>query len=144
MLNAFLFAGIAAIGNAIFVYGQRNAPVSENPFLFIAGASLVCTLLFAAAVLLFNKGAEVIYLQKNYPLILLSGIGFFVTFIGFFLMYRAAGASIYTVYAILSLLTTSIGIGVLVMREPFNLWHLASVGTALLTIILFGVGQLKG
>ena len=143
MLKAFLFAGAAALGNGLFVYGQRSAPVSTNPFLFTAGASTVCSLLFIAAVFVFQRGQEMAYLQENSRLIVASGVGFFVTFFGFFLMYRYGGASIYTVYAVLSILTTAIGVGVVIMNEPFNVWHIASMATAVATVLLFGIGQMK-
>ena len=34
--QVLIFAGIAALGNAVYVYGQRSALVSANPFLFMA------------------------------------------------------------------------------------------------------------
>ncbi|MBT7504950.1 MAG: transporter, partial [Rhodospirillales bacterium] len=32
MIQPLLFATLAAIGNALFVYGQRGANASANPF----------------------------------------------------------------------------------------------------------------
>jgi len=40
MVKSIFFAGIAAIGNAVFVYGQRGSGQSNNPSVFIAMGSI--------------------------------------------------------------------------------------------------------
>jgi len=40
MVKSIFFAGIAAIGNALFVYGQRGSGQSNNPSVFIAMGSI--------------------------------------------------------------------------------------------------------
>ena len=143
MYKVFIFAGIAAIGNAIFVYGQRSATVSPNPFLYMTGAILVCLLLFLLATLLSADGEKSTYLSNNALPIVIGGIGFFITFVGFYLMYSRVGANSYTVYATLSILTTSVGVGLFVFREPFNQYHIIAMALAILAVCFFGSGQYR-
>ena len=141
MLKPLLFASIAALGNALFVYGQRGAGPSANPFLFIFGAVIVCTGLFAIAVLVFRTGDEIAYLASQWKIVLISGVGFFLTFVGFFLLYNNFGATQYTLYAVISILTTSFVVGVLIYKEHFNLYHAAAVVLAIAAIALFTYGN---
>lgn len=144
MWKPILFAGFAAVGNALFVYGQRGTTPGANPFAFTMGAVLVCGLLFVAAALLYRTPADGAYLAANLKNIVLSGIGFFITFVGFFLLYSGFGASYYVVYAVLSILTTSIGVGVIIYREPFNVYQIGSVVLAIAAIALFTYGRSRG
>lgn len=141
MLRAILFAAIAAVGNAVFVFGQRGSEPSKNPFLFSCGAVAVCTVLFIAAAWFAQSGEDTAYLVRNYTKILLSGLGFFITFFGFYLLYSRFGASQYILYAVLSIITTTIGVGVVYFREPFNIYHMGAVILALLAIALYSYGQ---
>ncbi|MCJ7703467.1 MAG: EamA family transporter [Anaerolineales bacterium] len=141
MWKAFLFAGIAAIGNAFFVYGQKKAAVSNNPFIFTAGAVFICTLAFIAAGFLFRGPGDLGYLSKNWSSILISGIGFFITFLGFYLLYSRFGAVYYALYAALSIITTSLGVGVLVYKEPINIYQICALILSILAITLFSYGQ---
>ena len=141
MLKALLFAGIAAIGNGLFVYGQRGSGQPGNPFLFILGAVSVCTVLFLGAACVFRTAGDVSYVVANARNITLSGVGFFITFVGFFLLYTQFGASHYILYAVLSILTTSIGVGVLLYREPFNVYHTLAMLLAMAAIAFFSYGQ---
>ena len=143
MYKVFIFAGIAALGNAIFVYGQRSASVSPNPFLYMSGAILVCLLLFLLATLVSGNNEKLEYLSKNSLPVIIGGVGFFITFVGFYLMYSRVGANSYTVYATLSILTTSVGVGLLIFREPFNQYHVIAMGLAILAVCFFGYGQFK-
>ena len=56
-------------------------------------------------------------------------------------MYTRVGASSYTVYATLSILTTSVAVGMLIFRESFNVYHIVSIVLAVLAVIAFGYGQ---
>ena len=143
MYKVFIFAGIAALGNAIFVYGQRSASVSPNPFLYMSGAILVCLLLFLLATLISGNNEKLEYLSKNSLPVIIGGVGFFITFVGFYLMYSRVGANSYTVYATLSILTTSVGVGLLIFCEPFNQYHVIAMGLAILAVCFFGYGQFK-
>ena len=143
MNKAIFFALLASIGNALFVYGQRGACKPENPFLFTLFSVLVCGVLFVFSGYLFKTPGDINYVIDNYKNIIISGIGFFITFVGFFLLYSRFGATYYIIYAVLSIITTSIVVGIFLYREPFNIYHLFAIGTALLTICLFWLGQIK-
>ena len=141
--KVLLFAGFAAIGNAIFVYGQRSAAISPNPYLFMCGSVAICAIMFIAASLLVSSSDSIAYLRTNWWQIFISATGFFITFIGFYLMYSRVGAQSYTVYAVLSILTTSVFVGMFIFREDFNFYHIISVGFSILAVCFFGYAQLK-
>ena len=141
MPKALLFAGIAAIGNALFVYGQRRAATANNPFIFTTGAVLICSILFVAVATIFRTKQEFNYLSNNSQSVIISGIGFFITFIGFYLLYSQFGAVYYVVYAVLSIITTSVGVGIVIFREPFNPYQVGALVMAILAILLFSYGQ---
>lgn len=141
MLKPLLFASLAAVGNALFVFAQRGATPPANPFLFVFGAVLICALYFGAGVWLYRSGDTVAYLLGDWKMVLAGGTGFALTFVGFFLLYSNYGAAQYTLYATLSILTTTIGVGVLIYKEPFNAFHMASVALAIAAIALFAVGN---
>ena len=141
MVKLMLFAGLAALGNAIFVYGQRSASVSSNPFLYMAGAVFFCSIMFVAASILFAGDNKIDYIVDNWRPILIGAVGFFITFVGFYLMYSRVGANSYVVYATLSILTTSVGVGMVIFREPFNIYHLVAVCLAVLSVCFYGYGQ---
>lgn len=143
MSKAVLFALLASVGNALFVFGQRGATKPENPFLFTLFAVVVCGTLFAIAAFIFKTQNDANYVFVNYKNILISGFGFFLTFVGFFLLYSKFGASYYIIYGVLSILTTSVVVGIFLYNEPFNKYHMMSIGTAVLTVCLFWVGQIK-
>ena len=141
MPKALLFAGIAAIGNALFVFGQRKSTTATNPFIFMTGAVIVCSILFITISTIFRKGDEFSYFSTNLQSVITSGVGFLITFIGFYLLYSQFGAVYYVVYAVLSIITTSLVVGVLIFREPFNAYQAAALILALLAIALFSYGQ---
>ena len=143
IIKVLIFTGIAALGNAIYVFGQRSAVVSTNPFLFMAGAVTLCAFFFVTASLISGTSTTTDYLKQNWWPVTISAVGFFITFIGFYLMYSRVGANSYTVYAVLSILTTSVGVGIIIFREPFNLYHVISILFALLAVVFYGYGQYK-
>jgi len=144
MLKPLLFATIAAVGNALFVYGQRGSAPSPNAYLFMFAAVTVCTVLFGIAVAVARAPGDLGFVAANARFILISGVGFFVTFIGFYLLYSNYGATQYVLYAIISILTTSIGVGVFIYRESFNAYQIAATVLAIAAIALFTYGQGKG
>ena len=141
--SALLFASVAAVGNALFVFGQRKSAITDHPFIFIIGAAIVCLVLFSVTSLFLPKPEFSSFVKDNYPWILISGLGFYLTFIGFYFLYSRYGASHYVVYAVLSIITTSIIVGVIILRESFNLYHLLAVVTAIVTVVLFTIGQTR-
>jgi len=144
MLRPLLFALFAAVGNALFVYGQRSSAPSHNPFLFMFCAIAVCGCIFLVAVLSWQTPGNMEYIAANLPSILVSSLGFFVTFLGFYLLFSNYGASQYALYAVLAILTTSLGVGVLVFREPLSIYQWIAMALAVVTIALWTYGRTQG
>jgi hypothetical protein len=107
MHRPLLFAFLAACGNAVFVYAQRGASPSSNPFLFMMYVVVAGAVLFSIAAGLWGLDGSLDYVAANARHILLGGAGFFTTYVGFYLLFSGYGASQYTLYATLSILTTS-------------------------------------
>ena len=107
----------------------------------MTSAVVVCLVLFVIATLAFLTRQELDYLSNNLMSIVISGAGFFVTFVGFHLLYSRYGAVYYVVYAVLSIITTSIGVGIFIFNEPFNYYQFGALILALLAIIMFTFGQ---
>ena len=142
-MSALAVALLAAVANGMFVYGQRRSEIAGNPFVFMLLALVVCTALYATAVSLSPKAQIVGYISRNYRWVLLSGCGLFLTFIGFYLLFTRHGATYYTLYSVLAVLTTSIIVGIVMLREHFNTYHLLAIVTALATVAFFALGQSK-
>ena len=141
ILGPLLFALIAALGNAMFAAGQKKAIAFDNAFAFIALAAVVCvclTILFAP---LMGPPNYVAVAKQNGYWALLSGAGLFLTYVGFNLLYSKYGASNYILYAVLSIITTSVFVGVLWFKETFNIYHWLALGTAMVTVVLFSIGN---
>lgn len=144
MLRPLLYALLAAVGNAIFVYGQRGSTQGANPFLFTLGSIAFCTLMFALAALVYRTPSDPAYVASNATAMAIGGLGFFITIVGFFLLYTGYGASQYALYAVLSILTTTVGVGVLIYREPFNVYQVVATLFAVMAIVLFTYGRSRG
>jgi drug/metabolite transporter (DMT)-like permease len=144
MWKPLAIALLAACGNALFVYGQRTAGHSTNPFLYMLGCVGIGWLLFLVATVAWQSQVDFAYLASNAGALMLGGLGFFVTFVGFYLLYSGYGASQYALYATLSILTTSLGIGVLVFRESLNGYQIVAMGLAMTSIALWTYGRSLG
>ena len=138
-----VFAGIAAVGNALFALGQTRSSGIHNGLLFVAASALMaCVLALVASPLLGPMDATVVFRGHGKSL-LLSGAGLFLTYVGFNLLYTRFGASPYVVYAAMSILTTTVGVGFLYLRESMNRYHVAAIFFAVIAIVMFSVGQSK-
>lgn len=143
IFSALLFAAIAAVGNAMYAFGQRKSVAVEHPFIFLIATLAVCFVLFLVTSLVLPKPEVSLFLKDNYRWVLMSGSGFYLTSLGFYFLYSRHGASHYVIYAVLSIVTTSIIVGGIVLRESLNFYHFLAVATAILTVILFSLGQAK-
>jgi drug/metabolite transporter (DMT)-like permease len=142
-LLPIVFATIAAVGNAMFALGQRKAAGVENGLLFV-GVSALVAVLFALLCAPFVGAFDVGHtLKGHWHAILLSGLGLFLTYLGFNLLYSRYGASQYVLYAVLSIITTTIVVGILWLQEPVNLYHKIAIGMAIAAVVLFSIGQSK-
>ncbi|MFB5649202.1 EamA family transporter [Leptospira wolffii] len=139
-----VYALIAAFGNALFTFGQKKSETSNNPFLFLLSYTVLCAVFLLFSALFFEKEGAREYIQRNLFQIFLSGVGLYITFLGFYFLFTRFGASYYILYAVFSILTTSIFVGIYLFGEKFNLYHLFSVVSAVLAILLFHLGQTTG
>ena len=141
MLGPLAFALIAAIGNAIFATGQKKALPLDNPFTFIALSVIICAFITVSFAALMGQPNYTDAIKQNGYWAVLSGVGLFCTYLGFSLLYSRYGASNYILYAVLSIITTSVIVGVVVLKETFNVYHWLALLTSIVTIALFTVGN---
>ena len=138
-----LFALIAAIGNAMFALGQKKSVHYDNGLLFIAASALIAfclAVLFAPAMGDFNIGDIA---KNHWRALLLSGGGLFLTYFGFNLLYSKFGVSQYVLYAVISIITTTIIVGALWLKEPINIYHKVAIALAIVAVFFFSIGQSK-
>ena len=136
-----IFSLLAALGNALFAAAQKKAVAASNPFSALVASAVVCVILAAATVPVFGKANYSSLLRKEVLWVVAGGIGLYLTYLGFNLLYTRCGASYYVLYAVLSIVTTVLVVGALVFREPLNGYHWAAVVSAFFTVVLFSMGQ---
>ncbi len=139
-----IFASIAALGNAMFALGQKKSVGVENGVLFVGLSALIaslCALSVAPALGSFDVGNTV---KGNWRALGLSGLGLFLTYIGFNLLYSRYGVSQYALYAVLSIVSTTLIVGMWWLKEPVNLYHKLAIALAVGAVLLFTIGQSKG
>lgn len=142
-IGAFIFAFIASVGNALFVYGSKKSADSSNPFLFTIFALTGCVLLMLPSFFFFPADNYKNWLLENKQPVIITSVGLLVLYLGFYLLYSKYGASYYTLYAVLSIITTSIIVAVVFFGEKFNFYFILSIVFAVLTILFFYLGQNK-
>lgn len=143
VIGPVIFALIAAFGNALFATGQKKSLNVQNPFSFISLAALVCIVLTLLSVPLFGRANFLDVIKSNLVWAVVSGVGLFLTYIGFNLLYTRYGASQYVLYAVISILTTSVVVGVLIFKESFNSYHVLAALSAIVSIVFYSVGQAR-
>jgi len=141
VIGPLLFALLAAIGNGFFALGQRKSAGIENSFVFITIALVMCVALCAVTAPFFGPVNYTATLKQNLSWTALSGVGLFLTYIGFNVLYSQYGAASYVLYAVLSIVTTSVIVGAWLLREQLNLYHWLSVLAALATVGLYSYGN---
>jgi len=137
------FATIAAVGNAMFALGQKKSTGVENGLIFVGMSALVAFLLalcFAPLTGPFDIGNT---LKGNWKAVSLSGFGLFLTYLGFNLLYSRYGASQYVLYAVLSIITTTVIVGIVWLKEPVNIYQAVAIVMAIAAVVLFSIGQSK-
>ncbi|OPX97799.1 MAG: EamA-like transporter family protein [Syntrophorhabdus sp. PtaB.Bin006] len=142
-LLPIIFATIAAVGNAMFALGQKKSAGIENGLLFVGISALVAVLLaffFTPLIGTLDVGST---LRGNWKAVLLSGLGLFLTYLGFNLLYSKFGASQYVLYAVISIITTTIIVGIFWLKEPVNVYHKIAIAMAIAAVIFFSIGQSK-
>jgi drug/metabolite transporter (DMT)-like permease len=143
VLFSIIFALMAAVGNAMYALSQKKTDASASPFLFIILAMALCIVILSTLSMAFPKIGIRSYIVMNYKWIIFGGAGLALTFTGFYLLYSRFGPSYYILYAVLSIITTSVIVGVFVLKERMNIYYALSVATAVTTIILFTIGKMS-
>lgn len=141
LLLPFWFALFAALGNVFFVLANRKTANAPNPMLFTLAAMLVSTLLFALAWLAFGTRGTGEYLRRNIGWTSLAGLGMFMTFYGFYLLYSRFDTSYYALFVVTSMLLTTLGLGWLILREPLNGYGIVSIAAAVASIVFFWLSK---
>lgn len=132
---------IAAFGNALVTIGQKKASPIGNPFLFGA-ISLLLASIFLFTLSQFYKYENVVnYIISNYQWHIISALGLVLLNVFLYLLYRNFGANSYTLYAVLAIVTTSVGVSILIFKEKWNIYYGLSLITAAITIFLFFKGK---
>lgn len=131
---------VAAIGNGFYAWGQRKATGTMNSLLVVAGSAALAAALALLASPLVGPVSRQGIRQAAVP-VLWSGFGLFLCYLGFNLLYTRYGTAYYVVYAALAIITTTVVVGFIINGEPVNRFHLASLATALLTVVLFQLGE---
>ena len=137
---ALLFALLASIGNAVFFYSQKRAELAQNPMLLLGLAALVCATILLTSTAFMQWPNVQTYAQTHGKWVLATGLGLTATFVGFHFLISRYGASFYSLYSVLAILTTSVGVGYLVLKEPVNGFIVASTMAAIIAVVLLGIG----
>lgn len=138
------FATLAAVGNAMFALGQKKAAGVQNGMVFVgvsAVVAVVCTLIVAPWVGPMELRDT---LKENWKAALVGGSGLFLTYLGFHLLYTRFGASQYVLYAVLSIITTTILVGILWFNEPVSVLQKVAIALAIVAVVLFSLGRTRG
>lgn len=138
-----LFATIAAIGNAMFAFGQKRSAGVENGLLFVGTSALVAVMLAFLTAPPLGTFDLALTFKAHWRNIIIGGVGLFLTYLGFNLLYSKFGAAQYVLYAVISIITTTIIVGILWLHEPVNLYQKIAVIMALASVIVFSLGQSK-
>ena len=137
---ALLFALLASIGNAVFFYSQKRAELAQNPMLLLGLAALICATILLTSTAFMQWPNVQTYAQTHGKWVLATGLGLTATFVGFHFLISRYGASFYSLYSVLAILTTSVGVGYLVLKEPVNGFIVASTMAAIIAVVLLGIG----
>jgi drug/metabolite transporter (DMT)-like permease len=137
------YAAIAAIGNALFALGQQRSTGVANGLLFVALSAFIAFALAAVCAPMLGPFEPGALIRGHWRSLFVSGSGLFLTYVGFNLLYSRFGTSPYVVYAALAIITTTVGVGFLYLREPVNQYHVVAVLLAAAAIVVFSIGQSK-
>lgn len=138
---ALCFALFAALGNVFFVLGSRKSGPSSNPLTFTAGAMTVSLTLFLAGWLLFGPRGSGEFIRRSGGWMALSGLGMFMTFLGFYLLYSRFGTSYYTLFVVTSMILTTLVLSLWILREGINTYGVLSIIAAIVSIAFFGLSK---
>ncbi len=137
----FLLALVAAFGNAIVTIGHKNATNYPNPFFFGAISLLIASVGLFIIAFLYKTDNLGQYISTNFKWFSLAGLGMLILNVFLYFLYRGYGANSYTLYAVLAIITTSIGVSVFYYQEKLNFYYLVSLFFAIATVFFFLKGK---
>lgn len=127
---------LAAFGNSLYAYAQRQSLPMANPFAFGAGALLSAGLLMLLISVLYPAPITRADLLPNLRYLFLAALGYVLLFLGLYFLYQRYGPSHYSLYAVLAILLTAMLMPWWVLNErPSPTQWLASA-LAVLVIVL--------
>ncbi|MGB5985234.1 MAG: hypothetical protein WBG37_08000, partial [Desulfobacterales bacterium] len=111
--------------------------------LFISISTFIACLLALCIAPLIGEFSIVNTARGNWKALCLSGTGHFFTLLGFNLLYSRYAVSHYALYAVLSIISTTILVGVIWLKESVNGYHMVAISLAVMAVVLFSIGQSK-
>jgi len=109
MYKALLIAALAAVGNAMFVYGQRKSSLTNNSFSYLIGAVLVCALIVTVVSISYRADQAMNFVSENMLMVSIGGVGMATTYLGFLGESFNKYQGIAIVLAILAIITFTLG-----------------------------------
>lgn len=142
---AMAIALFGALGNGLFAYSQRKSALETAPYAFLTLLVATCLVLNLITVLVIFRGLRPPDLgslaYRNIGWAIGGGLGLYMTLTGFHFLFTRFGTTYYALYSVLAILTTTLFVGQVLLREPINGFHLAAIILAIGTVILFTLGQ---
>lgn len=140
---AVAIALFGAVGNGLFAFSQRKAAGSGSPFLIVSLMVLACLVFSLMSLPFIPRGG--LFGQDIRPLwwTLAGGLGLYMTMACFYWLFTLFGTTYYALYSVLAILTTTLFVGQILLREPINRYHLGAIAFAILTVVLFTLGQTR-
>ena len=140
---AIVIAAVGALGNALFVYSQRRANVSDAPFVFVTLYFAFTTVFCLLTVLFLPKINVMALITQNFMWAFWTGLGLAITMISFYFLYTYFGATFYVLYSVMAILTTTLLVGGILLREPLNIFHVGAILLAIGSVLLFTLGRAR-
>lgn len=134
-------AAFGALGNALFAYSQRKANVVEAPYAFVTMLVAVCLCLSLLTLPWIGRVSWGQAIPAHGGWAVAGDVGLYMTLLGFHLLFTRFGATYYALYAVMAILTTTLLVGRVLLREPINRFHLGAIMLALGAVLLFTLGQ---
>lgn len=142
-----LYATIAAVGNALLSYGQKKAAPVSNLYFFLGAAALVffvCNIIAGFVTKTDSISAsKILSGSKELFWAIVCGVALFVLYFAINNLLVKYGASMYVVYSVVSIFTTSIVVGVCIFKEKINIWHVLGIIMSCVAVALITIGNGK-
>lgn len=139
IIMPLIFAFLAAVGNAVFALGQKRTVGIENSISYVVISVFFAVVFTAMVTPFFGKYNYLLTLKHNWIWALVSGFGLFLLYVSFNLLFTRYGTANYVLYAILSIFTTSVIVGVFILKETLSFQQYIALALSVISIILFSI-----